>query len=103
MKLPLIAELRKQRNLKQQEVADAIGEQKRSYAAWERGENNVPIDALIKIADFYGVPTDYLLGHDQPGETEKNQTLSNIIAKLQSLPEDKLDQVLEYTDFWAKK
>lgn len=64
MKLPLMAELRKQKNLKQQNVADAIGEEKRTYAAWERGENNIPLDALVKIADFYGVPTDYLLGHD---------------------------------------
>lgn len=35
-----------------------------TYSDYECGKINVPIDALIKIADFYNVSLDYLVGRD---------------------------------------
>lgn len=64
MKYPNIAEIRKKNNLSQQDIADVINEPKRTYAAWERGENSIPIEVLVKLADYYGVTIDYLLGRD---------------------------------------
>lgn len=74
MKLPLIAELRKQKQLTQQDVADAINATKRTYAAWERGENDLPLDMLVRLANFYGVTTDYILGRE-PVTAEKKEKL----------------------------
>lgn len=71
MKLPAIAELRNERRLSQQEVADAISVPKRTYAAWERGENDLPIDGLIKLADLFQVSTDRLLGRSMDTELKE--------------------------------
>ena len=73
MKLPIIAALRSERHLTQQEIADALNVPKRTYAAWERGENDFPIDVLIALADFYGVTVDYLLGRVPMDVVVKNE------------------------------
>ena len=56
--------LRKKKGLTQQECADGLGINLSSYQKYEREKNNVTpsIEALIKIADYYCVSLDYLLG-----------------------------------------
>lgn len=59
--------LRKKKGLTQQECADGLGINLSSYQKYEREKNNVTpsIEALIKIADYYCVSLDYLLGREQ--------------------------------------
>lgn len=56
--------LRKQRNLTAQQVADSCEISLGVYKKYESGERGVGVPALIKIADFYHVTTDYLLGRE---------------------------------------
>lgn len=45
------------------------------YSKYETGENDIPTDVLIKLADFYGTSIDYLLDQTKtPGETNKKRT-----------------------------
>lgn len=53
--------LRLKRRLTLQEVAIKIGLAKSSYAGYESGYRNPPIDKLIAIANLYNVSTDYIL------------------------------------------
>lgn len=57
-----LQQLRKNRRLTQEQVADAIGVQYRTYGSWERGEREPDFAMLCEIADYFGVSTDYLLG-----------------------------------------
>lgn len=57
--------LRKERKLKQVELADILGYTIRQYQRMEYGEINVPSLTLIKLADYFGVTTDYLLGRSE--------------------------------------
>lgn len=57
-----LKQLRKERNLKQTELADAIGISLRAYQYYESGERNPDIIILEKLADYFNVSTDYLLG-----------------------------------------
>ena len=42
------------------------------YSKYETGENDIPTQVLIKLADFYGTSVDYLLGRtDDPTAVEK--------------------------------
>ena len=60
--------LRKERNLKQQDMADRFGQSLRAYQYYESGTFYPEIPNLIKLADYFGVTTDYLLGRsDQRG------------------------------------
>jgi len=58
----LIKELRIERKLKSKEVADAIGCTAVTYGRYESGERTLPPDIIIRLAKFYGVTSDYILG-----------------------------------------
>lgn len=54
--------LRKEKNLKQVEMAEFLGCTDRNYQKMEYGDINVPGLTLIKLADFFDVSLDYLVG-----------------------------------------
>ena len=43
-------------------LAKLLGMSQTGYSKYETGENDVPTQILIKLADLYGTPVDYLLG-----------------------------------------
>lgn len=47
-------------------MADILGVKLSTYQKYERDAISPPYDTLCKIADFYGVSTDYLLGREPP-------------------------------------
>ncbi len=57
-----LRELRKEKNLKQTEMADFLGKSEANYQKMEYGSINVPALTLIKLADFFAVSLDYLVG-----------------------------------------
>ena len=61
MKLRLRA-LREERGLTQAAVAEGLLCDQSLYSKYERGERPLPLDYADKLADFYGVSVDYLLG-----------------------------------------
>lgn len=62
-----IRELRKQRNLNQKELGDALGLTQKAISTIENGARTTTIEKLILLAKFFDVSTDYLLGlKDEP-------------------------------------
>ena len=59
-----LKELRTHRKLRQQDVADAINCSQAVYSRYENGEREPSKDTLNRLADFYGVSVDYILGRD---------------------------------------
>ena len=59
-----IKELRKERKLKQREMAALLECTERHYQCIEYGQVNGPSLDLMFLADYFGVSTDYLLGLD---------------------------------------
>lgn len=57
--------LREQRNLTQTELAKTLGISQRAYAHYEKGENEPSIETLIRLAEYYGVPVDVIIGRYQ--------------------------------------
>ncbi len=57
-----IRDLREDRDLTQTQVAKMLEMSQTGYSKYETGENDIPTSALIKLARFYGVSVDYLLG-----------------------------------------
>ncbi|GAB2022879.1 helix-turn-helix transcriptional regulator [Pseudolactococcus yaeyamensis] len=55
--------LRLQAKLTQKEIAEKLGISTAFYGQWETGKRNPASKNLQKIADFYNVSTDYLLGN----------------------------------------
>lgn len=59
---PMIRSLREDHDWTQQQVADMLFINRRTYAAYERGDNAMTPELLTEIAKLYGTSVDYLLG-----------------------------------------
>lgn len=57
-----IRELREDCDLKQRELAEILSCSQRVYSNYERGDLDIPTEILIKLADYYDVSVDYILG-----------------------------------------
>ena len=57
-----IRDLREDRDLTQQKVADYLHCSQRAYSHYERGDADIPTSVLIQLAILYNTSTDYLLG-----------------------------------------
>jgi len=57
-----IRDLREDRDLKQRQLAEFLNCSQQVYSNYELGQRDIPTDILIKLADFYHVSIDYLLG-----------------------------------------
>lgn len=59
-----IKELRQESNLSQSALAKIIGVSQKAIDYWERGINEPKASYIIKMADFFDVSSDYLLGRE---------------------------------------
>ena len=57
-----IRALREDRDMKQREIAEYLICDQSLYSKYERGERPVPLEVIVKLADYYDVSVDYLLG-----------------------------------------
>ena len=57
-----LRDLREDKDLRQEDVAAILGINQTVYSRYERGFQTIPVTHLIRLADFYGVTTDYILG-----------------------------------------
>lgn len=59
-----LKELRKEKGLTQQELADIMGVTRRGYQKWEKGESTMKSDKAQQLADYFDVSVGYLLGYE---------------------------------------
>ena len=57
-----IRELREDRDLRQVDVASATGIDQKTLSNYETGRTNPDSYAIVKLSEFFGVTSDYLLG-----------------------------------------
>lgn len=57
-----LRDLREDKDLSQTELAKILDMSQTGYSKYETGENDVPTNILIKLADLYGTSVDYILG-----------------------------------------
>ena len=59
-----LKELRNNKGLSQAAIAERFGITQQAYANYERGTRQPDYDTLNKLADYFNVTTDYLLGRE---------------------------------------
>ena len=57
-----IKDLREDADITQKELADYLNIKQNTYSQYENGQRQIPLDTLIKLAEYYNTSTDYLLG-----------------------------------------
>lgn len=106
-----IKALRLKKGLKQGEFAAAMGVQQSTVSNWETGRYEPDIETMRKIASFFGVSVDYLLGHtDDPApapsvphekyrEVLAGPGLRLLLDADANLTEDQLQEIIEFIEF----
>ena len=62
MQFQRLEDLRVDHDLTQQQVADFLGCQREVYRRYEKGTRTIPLEFLIRLADYYQVSIDYIVG-----------------------------------------
>ena len=65
MHIQRLRDLREDSDKTQQEIADYLNMHRSVYRRYESGERELPVWALIKLADYYHTSTDYILGRTE--------------------------------------
>ena len=107
-----LKDLRKAKGISQDQAANALGISLRAYQNYEYGQREPNIEMIFKLADFYGVSTDYLLGRDT-GEPETLDKLAGefnmtalereILNGYLDLPKDMRGDLMEFLEKSVKK
>ncbi len=69
-----IQNLRKQRGMSQEQLAEAVGVSRQAVSKWEAEQSIPDIDKIILICDYFGVTTDYILRNEEISNTETTQS-----------------------------
>lgn len=59
---PRIRNLREDKDISQTALAQILGMSQTGYSKYETGENDVPTNILIKLAQYHETSVDYILG-----------------------------------------
>lgn len=76
-----IQHLRKSKGISQEELADNIGVSRQAVSKWESEQSTPDLEKIIKMSDFFGVTTDYILKGIEPIE-DKEQKSKELAGKV---------------------
>lgn len=69
-----LKDLREDHDLTQLELAKILNISQRGYSHYETGNNDIPTEILIKLANYYNVSIDYIL---ERKKDKKKETISS--------------------------
>ena len=71
MKFQRIQDLRTDADMSQKELSEILHISQRSYSHYETGSRNIPVEMLIRLANYYDISVDYLVGRTDKKEMNK--------------------------------
>ncbi len=100
MEEKLLRKLRESKKLTQADVASALEIGRSTYTKYESGKSKPVSEMLIKIADYFSVSVDYLLGRSnkQNFNEPKIETKAYHNLDVTGLPDEAVKQVEDYIE-----
>lgn len=105
--------LRKNFKKTQQQVASLLGITQQAYAAYENDVSHPPKDVLEKLADYFDVSVDYLLGREEKSPPAQQESLNipdalkpyqfAFYEGIDGLSEESIKDILKYVDYVKSK
>ena len=71
MKFQRIQDLRTDADMSQKQLSEILHISQRSYSHYETGSRNIPVEMLIRLANYYDISVDYLIGRTDKKELNK--------------------------------
>ena len=94
-------QLLKEKKVSAAQMSRDLGFSSGLYTQWKQGKQVPSPDKLLRMADYFGVSTDYLLGHDPGADTSDLRRA--IIQAMEPLEPPALERVLDYVRFTAEQ
>lgn len=66
MKFQRLQDLRNDADMSQKQISEILHISQRSYSHYETGSRSIPIEMLIRLANYYDTSIDYLVGRTVP-------------------------------------
>lgn len=108
-----LKELRLAKNIPQKELALHMGVTQTAVSDWENENRKPDYDSLLKLADFFGVSVDYLLGREETkkgppsGEPNKQSDEEDfryaLSGELKDLTDEEFQEIMNYIKFVEQK
>ncbi|MBQ4269200.1 MAG: helix-turn-helix transcriptional regulator [Clostridia bacterium] len=96
--------LRENSDISQTRFSQDIGFSQAAISAWENNTREPGIVALIKIAQYFNVSVDYLIGRkDQNNETKLTPNEKELLDIFNSLEKEYKAQILEYARYFKER
>lgn len=99
-----LSELRRERELTQEQLAEKLGTSNKTISRWENGNYMPPVEMLMELSKFYGVSINEILSGKRLEQSEEKQAAEeNLKAVLDESPftiEEKKDY---FTKKWKKE
>lgn len=96
----VIRHLRNLKGLTQRELGDIVGVTQQAVGRWEAGLAFPDTPTLVRLADFFNVTTDYLLGREEKTSTIAAHRTDN---PTDDLPKEALDKIEEFKELMRLK
>jgi repressor LexA len=106
----VLKELRKQKGMRQADIAQKLGVGRTTYVKYENGDNEPSFEMLNKLSDLFGVSIDYLLGRDSgyegsgaPVPTRPGSKWIPVLGKVAAgVPIEAVEDILDYEEISAQ-
>ena len=83
----LLKEYRRMNGLTQEDVAEALGIPKRTYQNYEREVREADSDVLCRLADYYQISLDDLVGHRCLSQGDEQKEADELLGIFEALSE----------------
>lgn len=94
-----LKEVRKAHRMTQSQVAAIVGIGQSGYSFWESGRSKIDDASLRKLAKYYNVTVDYLLGSDAPSRAGERIPVYAAVAA--GIPIEAIDDIVDYEEIDA--
>lgn len=107
----ILAQLREEKDVGQKEIAAYLNVSIGTVSNYENNVHSPDLVTLCRLADYFGVTTDYLLGRtsyrDDPSvlnrRVSRDYTVTDIINTVLSCDSGTVDHLMEYAEFLKAK
>ncbi len=99
----IIRKLRLEKGITQNELSNYLGLTPKMVSFYELGERFPPYDIILKLADYFNVSTDYLLGRSTIKNAEELLTNYNSLSEHSKKDLEEFIQILKLKDLEKNK
>lgn len=93
-----LKEIRKSKGLTQAEVASHIGISQNNYSYWENGKVKIDNDSLKKLANYFEVSVDYLLGINESSSLTRGVKIPVYGEIAAGIPIEAIEDIIDFEE-----